>query len=83
MIEYLKTEEIKDVYKNLILPILNGETLGLYPTDNAMQKWAKLISNIEVYNNSVKGYKLEEGKQALQRVESVIKELIDINSIKV
>jgi hypothetical protein len=83
MIEYLKKNEICHTRKRLILPILSGETKSLYPTDNAMQKWANLISNIEVYNNSVKGYKLEEGKQALQRVESVIKELIDINSIKV
>jgi len=83
MIEYLKTNEIKDVYKNLILPILNGETVGIYPTDNSYTKWANLADNIEVFNRSATNLRLEHGLMVAKRVDDVIQELISSNLLKI
>lgn len=81
MIEYLKTNEIKDVYKNLIVPILNGDTVGIYPTDNSYTKWANLANNIEVFNSSATKLRLEHGLMVAKRVDDVIQELISCNSL--
>lgn len=83
MIEKLEKSEIKDVYKSLVEPILNGDTGKIYPTDNSYTKWANLQDNIEVFNRSSTGLRLEHGKLVADRIQGVIDELISTNSLKV